>query len=96
MKMKREAMDAFDKHPDELVRIGIENIIGEYLVRDSKEWNDGSVGTVRMSPKEFRDLLAFMASDVGSVDAGDPSVESNPIGETNENQENGSNFVPGA
>ena len=86
--MKREAMDAFDKHPDELVRIGIENIIGEYLVRDSKEWNDGSVGTVRMSPKEFRDLLAFMASDVGSVE--------NPIGETNENQENGSNFVPGA
>jgi len=87
MKMKVESRDAFEKHPDELIRIGIENIIGEYLVRDGKEWNDGSVGTVRMSPKEFRDLLAFMASDVGSVETS--------IGETND-QENGSNFVPGA
>ena len=63
MKMKREALDAFEKHPDERVRKGIESIISEYLLRDGKQWGDGSVGTIRMSPKEFRDLLAFMASD---------------------------------
>ena len=74
MKMKREALDAYEKHPDELVRTGIKRIISEYLLRDGKQWGDGSVGTIRMSPKEFRDLLAFMASDVGSVEK--------PIGET--------------
>lgn len=62
MKMKTEANGAFDKCADELIKSGIETILSEYLIRDGSEHNDGSVGSIRMSPQEFRDMLAFMGA----------------------------------
>lgn len=35
-------------------------ISGAYHWRDGKKWNDGSRGTMNISPKEFIDLLSFI------------------------------------
>lgn len=64
MNIKHEAQDAFEKLKDPLITKGIQEIVAAYHVRNGVKHNDGSMGEVRMSPKELRDLLAFMGTDV--------------------------------
>ena len=77
--IKNEAKDAFDCLKDQRIIQGIQEIVGCYHYRNGKKHNDGSRGEIRLSPKEFRDLLAYMS---GALDAEAPVVN-DPIGETN-------------
>jgi hypothetical protein len=36
-------------------------ILAQFHFRDGKKYDDGSMGTVYISPKQFRDLLAWLA-----------------------------------
>ena len=91
MNIKVEALGAFKMLEDPLIVKGIQEIVSAYHVRNGKKWNDGSKGEIRMSPGELMDLLAFFATP---VDVPEPNVVQQK-GETNDDQENGSNFVPG-
>lgn len=72
--IKEEAKDAFNVLTDDMIRVGIREIVAAYNWRNGKKNHDGSMGTVRISPKELRDLLAFMSQ---------PDAEEKPIDYTN-------------
>ena len=61
LNIKVEAIDAFARVSDESIRQGIMEIVANYHWRNGKQHNDGSRGEIRMSPKELRDLLAYMS-----------------------------------
>ena len=86
MKIKVEALGAYKMLKNPLIVKGINTIVSEFKVDDGKQWNDGSEGSIKISPGELMDLLAFFATP---VDVPEPEV--NPIGEQNET--NGSNYV---
>ena len=78
LNVKYEAQGSFQKLKDERITKGIQEIVSAYHYRNGKRNNDGSRGTIRISPKEFRDLLAYMSG----VD--EPQEVQNPIGEKHE------------
>ncbi len=58
----REFMASFDGAWDRLPeeeREHIVEILAYFHFRDGKKFDDGSMGTVYISPKQFRDLLAW-------------------------------------
>ena len=44
----------------------VQYIMGHYYIKDGKENNDGSIGSIKITPKEFMDMVAsFIPPDVG-------------------------------
>ena len=70
LNIKHESQDAFEQLTDPLIIEGIKQIVSAYHYRNGKSHNDGSRGEIKMSPKELRDLLAFMSgtSDVETIE----------------------------
>lgn len=60
MNIKHEAVDSFEKLESQELIDFIKNTVSHYHWRDGKKYHDGSVGTISMSPKQLRDLLAFL------------------------------------
>lgn len=56
---EKDMKDAFDSAPENIREIVME-IVANFHYRDGKPHEDGSKGTVRISPKQFNDCLAFM------------------------------------
>lgn len=55
---------AFDR-TSEKERERIMFLLAHFHFRDGKKYDDGSMGTVNISPKQFRDLLAFERDAAG-------------------------------
>lgn len=53
----------FDSLP-ETEREEIMEVVANFHFRDSYRYEDGSVGTIRISPKQLRDCLAFMLKKI--------------------------------
>lgn len=60
MNFKQQAIDAYDEITDEDVKRAIQWVISRYHIRNGVKNNDGSIGEIRISPKEMQDLLAYM------------------------------------
>lgn len=45
----------------------VQEMVAPYHVKNGKKNNDGSVGEIRISPKQLRDLLAFVILSMGAT-----------------------------
>lgn len=57
MNLKNRVYGAYDNSDDEEVKAIAMMFRNAYYVGTGKKWNDGSVGEIKMSPKEFLDLI---------------------------------------
>lgn len=55
------AVNAFDASPENIKQIVLE-LMAAFHMRNGVQHPDGSLGTIVISPKQFRDCLAYMTS----------------------------------
>ena len=55
----RDIKDSFDITENEKIQEFIKEIVAIFHQRDAKKHADGSMGTIKISPKQFRDCIAF-------------------------------------
>ena len=56
---KRSSVGCYDSLPRPLQTI-IQEIVAGYHYRNGKKYNDGSMGEIRITVREFNDLLALI------------------------------------
>lgn len=63
------ATGTFDAAPEEVQQFIIDNVLAHVHYRDVYKYEDGSMGTVRISPNQLRDCLAYMATQQTELEA---------------------------
>jgi hypothetical protein len=51
----KDKFDALSKDGQDIIK----EIVSHFHFRDGRLYEDGSMGTIRISPKELRDILAY-------------------------------------
>lgn len=60
LEFHEEIKGAFDSISNEVDRLNIQRIVSNFHMRDGKPYDDGSFGTIYISPAQLRDLLAWV------------------------------------
>ncbi len=64
MGFKQEAVGNFGRLSDDM-QSAILNLMSIYHIRNGTKHNDGSTGEIRITPAEFKDLIASFIPDDG-------------------------------